>query len=287
MLLKVKKFLVFSLAVMIIMSLSCECVAFGEQRFEQIVEFNVPEANQRVGVDALYFYAVDNRTIVKHDKTTGQLVTKWEGPKGGPIIHFDSAVVVNEKVYCAHSNYHEWPMTSSIEIFDAATLEHIGSHSFGIHWGSCTWVDYYDGFWWATFANYDKPYGPGDSPYGYKACTTLVKFDNQWQWKEAWVLPETILKRLEDMSNSGGSWGPDGFLYLSGHDPAEVYKCRLPKAGSVLELIEIIPLNIRGQGIAWDRSNPGVLYGIIRATDEEEEKGITHKVTVHRLTYRN
>ena len=31
------------------------------------------------------------------------------------------------------------------------------------------------------------------------------------------------------MSNSGGSWGPDGFLYLTGHDPAEIYKMRLPK----------------------------------------------------------
>ena len=38
---------------------------------------------------------------------------------------------------------------------------------------------------------------------------------------------------------------------------------------SVLELVGIIPMNIRGQGIAWDRSQPGVIYGIIRATAKE------------------
>ena len=85
------------------------------------------------------------------------------------------------------------------------------------------------------------------------------------------------------MSNSGGSWGPDGFLYLTGHDPAELYRMRLPKAGSVLELVEIIPMNIRGQGIAWDRSQPGVIYGIIRATAKERLTGGGHKVTVFRL----
>jgi hypothetical protein len=41
-----------------------------------------------------------------------------------------------------------------------------------------------------------------------------------------------------------------------------------------------IALNIRGQGIAWDRSNPGIPYGIIRATDEEEHHGPTNRVVV-------
>ena len=85
------------------------------------------------------------------------------------------------------------------------------------------------------------------------------------------------------MSNSGGSWGPDGDLYLSGHDPAEVSRVRLPKMGSVLEVVDILPMNIRGQGIAWDRSKPGVIYGIIRATKKELEAGGSHKVTVFKL----
>lgn len=58
---------------------------------------------------------------------------------------------------------------------------------------------------------------------------------------------------------------------------------RLPKAGSVLELVEILPMNIRGQGIAWDRSERNVIYGIIRATAAERAAGRSHRVTVFRL----
>ncbi|MEO8281041.1 MAG: hypothetical protein ABI564_15180, partial [Ideonella sp.] len=90
---------------------------------EQVGEFKVPEANQAVGVDDKYFYAIDNQTIAKYDKKTGKLVKKWKGPKEGPILHLDSAKLMDGRIYCAHSNYPQWPMTSSLEIFDAETLE--------------------------------------------------------------------------------------------------------------------------------------------------------------------
>jgi len=251
--------------------------------FERIGEFKVPEANQAVGVDERHFYAVDNYVIGKYDKKTGKLVKKWQGDKKGPILHLDSAMIMDGKLYAAHSNYPQWPMTSSIEIFDAETMEHIGTHSFGIQWGSLTWADWHDGHWWMTFANYDRLLGPGKTPYGHKANTVMVKFTKDFQPVQSWTLPKAILDRFEDMSNSGGSWGPDGYLYLTGHDPAELYRMRLPKAGSVLELVDIIAMNIRGQGIAWDRSQPGVIYGIIRATEKERAEGGGHKVTVFRL----
>ena len=69
---------------------------------------------------------------------------------------------------------------------------------------------------------------------------------------------------MSPMSNSGGSWGPDGYLYCTGHDRPEVYVLKVPDKGSVLELAETVPLPILGQGIAWDRSRPGLLYGIRR-----------------------
>ena len=71
-------------------------------------------------------------------------------------------------------------------------------------------------------------------------------------------------------------------LYITGHDLSEIYKVEIPDAGSVIEVVETIPLNIRGQGIAWDRHDRGVLYGIIRATDEEEQMGVSNKVVVFR-----
>lgn len=250
---------------------------------EQLGEFAVREANQGVGVDERHFYAVDNYAIVKYDKKTGKLVKKWEGKKDGPILHLDSAMVMDGKLYAAHSNYPQWPMTSSVEIFDVETMEHLGTHSFGIQWGSLTWVDWHAGYWWMTFANYDVLLGPGKTPYGHKANTVMVKLTKDFMPVQSWTLPKAILDRFEQMSNSGGSWGPDGYLYLTGHDPAELYRMRLPKAGSVLELVDIIPMNIRGQGIAWDRSQPGVIYGIIRATAKERADGGSHKVTVFRL----
>jgi hypothetical protein len=256
---------------------------FARPSLEQVGEFNIREANQGVGVDDRHFYAVDNQAIGKYDKKTGKLVKKWEGDKKGPLLHLDSAMLMNGKLYAAHSNYPDWPMTSSLEIFDAETMQHIGTHSFGIQWGSLTWVDWHQDHWWMTFANYDKPFGPDRTPYGRKATTQMVKFTPDFKMVEAWVLPKQLLDRFEDMSNSGGSWGPDGFLYLTGHDPAELYRVRPPKAGSVLEIVDIIPMKVRGQGIAWDRSEPGVIYGIVRATAKERATGGGHKVTVFKL----
>jgi hypothetical protein len=257
--------------------------SYAAVAFEQIAEHGVPEANQGVGVDERHFYAVDNQTIAKYDKTTGALIKKWQGPSDGPIKHLDSAMLMDGKLYAAHSNYPEWPMTSSVEIFDAETMQHVGTHSFGIRWGSLTWVDWHEGHWWMTFANYDQKIGPGQTPYGHKANTIVVKLTEDFAPVQSWTLPKEVLDRFEDMSNSGGSWGPDGFLYLSGHDPAEVYKMTLPDAGSVLKLVEVVPLNIRGQGIAWDRSQPGVIYGILRATAQESAAGIGNRVAVFRM----
>ena len=256
----------------------------AESVLQQIGEFAVPEANQGVGVDAKHFYAVDNQAIGKYDKTTGKLVKKWQGDKKGPFLHLDSARVRDGKIYAAHSNYPDWPMTSSLEIFDAETIEHMGTRSFGIQWGALNWVDWHDGHWWMTFANYDLPIGPNKTPYGHKANTLMVKLTRDFRPAESWTFPKVLLDKFELMSNSGGSWGADGFLYLTGHDPAELYRARLPKAGSVLELVNTIPMNIRGQGIAWDRSQSGTIYGIIRATAMERLAGGSHRVTVFKLS---
>ena len=35
-------------------------------------------------------------------------------------------------------------------------MEHMGTRSFGIQWGALNWVDWHDGHWWMTFANYGE-----------------------------------------------------------------------------------------------------------------------------------
>ncbi len=257
--------LLLLLSVLLLSVLPLQAQETGQKYFEETSRFNAPEAFQGVGVDENHFYAVTNQAIGKYEKKTGNLAGQWKGPKDGPIIHLDSAVVVEGKLYCAHSNYPESPMTSSVEIWDTKTMKHIGTRSFGIHWGSLTWIDRYNGSWWTVFANYNQIFGSSQAAYGNTRWTTMVKFDDNWQWQQAWVLPAKLTPKFGVMSNSGGSWGPDGLLYLSGHDPAEVYVMKLPEAGSVLEWIDTIPLNIAGQGIAWDRSDPGTIYGIIRS----------------------
>lgn len=243
----------------------------------------IAEANQGIAVDAEHYYAVDNRTIAKYRKGTGELVGRFESPEGGPIAHFDSGVVVEGRLYAAHSNYPDDPMTSSIEVFDTATMRHVGSHSFGIQLGSFTWLDRRaNGEWWGTFANYNRVFGKSPLAYGNKYRTQVVRFADDWRVAEAFVLPDGLVDRFEDMSNSGGSWGPDGLLYLTGHDLGEAYAMLPPEAGSVMRWVDTVTLEVRGQGIAWDRSAPEpTLYGIVRG--EGDEKNL---VTVHRVPLR-
>ena len=166
-------------------------------------------------------------------------------------------------LYCANSNFPEFPEASSVEIFDTRTMTHVASHSFGIYEGSLTWVDWHDGAWWAVFAHYSKPVNanPFARPHNY---TSLVKFDEQWRRLAGWVFPREVLGRFAPHSCSGGGWGPDGMLYCTGHDRDATYCLKLPRAGSTLVLAETISLNVTGQGIAWDTSQPSTIYGINR-----------------------
>ena len=236
-----------------------------EEENRIVSRFKAQEAHQGVAVDGEYVYAIGTKSIGKYEKESGTLIKRWRSSPEEPIIHLDSGVVVEGLLYCAHSNYPQIPMTSSVEIWDTDTLKHIGSHSFGIAPGSCTWVDRYDGYWWAVFAHYE---GKGGYPDKGNDWTTLIKYDDHLQPLESWVFPPDVLKRFAPYSCSGGSWGSDGFLYCSGHDRSELYVMQLPQAGSVLKLVRIIPSEINGQGIAFDRTSPEILYGIKRSTTE-------------------
>jgi hypothetical protein len=235
----------------------------------RIASFRAAEARQAVAVDGRFFYAIDNRRIAKYDKKTGERVADWQGRSDGPIIHLNGGVVVDGKLYTAHSNYPGWPMVSSVEIWDAETLEHAGTHNFGIERGSLTWLDFHDSAWWGAFTHYNHPFGGNPSASGSNRNTRIVRFDAGWRVAEAWVLPEALLEKFGDMSNSGGSWGPDGKLWITGHDRPEAYALILPEAGSVLRWEGSMSLDIAGQGIAWDRSERQVIWGVVRGGSGE------------------
>jgi hypothetical protein len=226
------------------------------------------DANQGVGVDRAHFYAVDNTSITKHSRETGAPLLQFAGADGGPLIHMDSGAVHRGRLYAAHSNYSESPMESSVEVFDARTLEHVDSHSFGIDRGSLTWIDHHDGHWWAAFANYDRVID--GAVYGDTDNTQVVKMDEDFEVIAGYTIPTAILDRFRPMSNSGGSWGPDGRLWITGHDLGEAYVMEPPRAGSELRWVATVRLpGVEGQGIAWDLSGRRpTLWAITRSTKQ-------------------
>ena len=154
-------------------------------------------------------------------------------------------------------------MVGSIEIWDTETLRHVGSRSLGILEGSATWIDMSDGHWCVALANYAGVGGvPGKGP----EWTSLLQFDESWRRVAGYVYPSDVVERFEEMSNSGGTWGIDGRLYITGHDEGVEFVMSLPTEGSVLRLEEEMPVRAEGQGIAWDRGEPGTLYSIVRST---------------------
>lgn len=95
--------------------------------------------------------------------------------------------------------------------------------------------------------------------------TTLVTYGPNWIRREGFVFPTDAIDRMRPYSTSGGAWGPDDRLYVTGHDKTEVYVMDRPSSGSTLRLLDVLDFPGEGQGIAWDPSAPDHLYGIRRS----------------------
>jgi hypothetical protein len=73
-----------------------------------------------------------------------------------------------------------------------------------------------------------------------------------------------VVAKLGGNSISGGVFAFGGAILCTGHDLPEVYVLSLPTSGSTLVLRDTFAVSNHGQGIAWDHSEPGMLYGIDR-----------------------
>lgn len=234
-------------------------------RCTELRRFKAQEANQAVAVDSRHFYAIGNHVVGQYDKKTGRRVAGWECEKGKPLIHLNSGVVQDGILYCAHSNYPEVPMVSSIEMWNTRTMRHSGSHSFGIDTGSLTWIDFFDGRRFVTFGHYA---GRAGEPNRDPRWTSLLECDADWRRIRGWVFPPAVITKLGDFTISGGTFGPDGQIFCTGHDHREIYVLKFPTGGSVLELQAVVPSPNAGQGIAFDRSEPWTMYSIDRQMRE-------------------
>ena len=234
---------------------------------KELRRISAEEAHQGVASDSRFVYAIADSRIGKYDKSTGKRVALFEGdPK--VFIHMNSCSVVAAELVCAMSNFPNLPQISSVEWFSTQTLKHLRSHSFGPTRGSMTWIDWHDGAWWVCYANYDAK---GGDPTRDHNVTTLVKYNSQFVEQASWVFPLTVLERFGHMSASGGRWGKDGMLYVTGHDLPEMYVLKLPKAGARLEYVRTIAIPTNGQAFDWDMAHPDHVWTIERKKTEMVE----------------
>lgn len=248
--------------------------------------YTAPDADQGVAVDGAHFYPVDNSVIAKHEIATGRQVDRWDGSTHGLIRHLNSCLADTGRLWCANSNYPQTPMGSSIEVFDAATLDHVMSHSLGLQdEGSITWFDRYRGGFVAGFAHYDGGGGVGFKDHRH---SSVVTFDAEWRRTGGWLFPPGVVERMAPDAASGGAIGPDGWLYLLGHDRPEMYVVARPAMGPALIHVATIELEAEGQAFAWARDGARTVYAIDR------RKGLVRAIAIpevkveslHALTFR-
>ncbi|MDZ4803150.1 MAG: hypothetical protein SGI92_33745 [Bryobacteraceae bacterium] len=236
-------------------------------RFEELRRIPAAEARQGVAADESTLIAINNHALGQYRKDTGVRTAGWECPAGDPLTHLNAGIVHMGKLYCAHSNYPGVPNLSSVEIWDAKTLQHVGSHSFGRADGSFTWIERRHNRWLACFVHYGKKGGePGRGP----EWTRLVEFDDEWRETGGWALPADLIVQLgaRGYSCSGGAIGPGEYLYVTGHDDPQLYVLAFPTAGPTLRWVATIPIPAHGQAFAWDPQNRGLIYLLARETLE-------------------
>jgi len=247
----------------LILSLNVLCIpVFSQGNEAKIVKtYDLQSAKQGVAVDSQFFYVINSSSITKHYKYNGQLVLSWED-KDSLILHMNSGNIIKEKLYVVNSNYPEFPMASSIEIFDPVTLQHIDNHSFGIVNGSATWMDMYNGHWYVSFAHYT---GKGSEPGKDNSWSRLVKFDWKLRQIESWIFPGELLDKFDTRSNSGGVILSDGRILCTGHDNYEAYVLEFPEMGYTLMWTSTLIVGSYGQGIDYEKiTGTEYLYGIIK-----------------------
>jgi hypothetical protein len=227
------------------------------------------KASQGVAVDEKYFYAISNTRIVKCDKETGKVIATWRANRKGKAYehfkHMNSGTVIEGRLYCAHSRYGVDPNDCTVEIWNVEKegLKHEETIHMPRKHGSLTWIDRHsDRSWWMCYAVYGK---------NKNKDTKLVKYqykDKKFIEVESWFFPEEVVAKWGSMSCSGGSWGPDGYLYITGHDHASAYVLEIDKTNKLSYVRTEKDVGFFGQAIAWDRfSKKPVLWGIDKSKD--------------------
>ena len=124
-----------------------------------------------------------------------------------------------------------------------------------------TWFDKYRSGFITGVAHYDGGNGAGFNDHRY---SSVVTFDAEWRRTGGWLFPATVVERMAPDAASGGAIGPDGFLYLQGHDRPEMYVVGRPQMGPVLIHVATIDLEAEGQALSWAQDGTRTIYAIDR-----------------------
>ena len=112
-----------------------------------------------------------------------------------------------------------------------------------------------------SFDHASEPHGSNPCDHSF---SSVVTFDEQWRRTGGWLLPESALERMAPYASSGGAIGPDGWLYLLGHDRPELYVVGRPTMGPVLVHIATIAIESEGQAFSWAKNGARVIFTIDR-----------------------
>ncbi|MEM7730054.1 MAG: hypothetical protein AAF311_12395 [Pseudomonadota bacterium] len=233
---------------------------------EALRQWDAPEARQGAAASDDSIYAIVNHVIGRYDKASGELLARWTGPRNGQVRHLNSCYVDDDRLLCANSNHPQVPMASSVEIFDAQTLDPVESHSLGImDEGSLVWFDRIgwrgEPAWIVGFAHYNDETG---LPFKTNAYAGVHVFDEAWRRMGGWMLPDALVDRMAPQAASGGAIGPDGFLYVMGHDQPEMYVLARPAMGPKLVHVATIAVEAEGQAFAFGPGEGRTVYAISR-----------------------
>lgn len=236
--------------------------------------YSAPEADQGAAVDLTHFYAVDNSEIAKYRRDTGEAVGKYTETEN-LISHMNSCYARDGFLMCANSNYPDVPMGLSVEVFDANTMQHVASRSLGLREeGSLTWFDTTSTGYIAGFAHYDGKGGTGFKSHAY---SSIVSFDSSWQRTGGWLFPASVMERMKPYAASGGAIGPDGLLYIMGHDRPEMYVLAMPTRGPSLIHVATIALEAEGQAFSWAPDSRSVFV-------VDRKQGLVREISIPALS---
>lgn len=240
--------------------------AVQELMAEETARFPASEAGQGVAANATHVYAIGNFVIARYNRKSGEREALWRGPRGGMIGHMNSCFIEDNALWCANSNHPRLPFANSIEIFDAKTLKHRRSIPLGVmDEGSLVWFDRVGEGWIMGLSQYNDETGLS---FKNNSFSEVSLHDDAWRRIGGWALPPALVERMAPQAASGGAIGPDGLLYLMGHDRPEMYVLAKPPMGPYLIHIATIAIDAEGQAFDFVEGSAREMCAISRPKRE-------------------